>query len=77
MSQNRRDPIRSARETSKEASRRAKKARRGAVLADNERQLDTYVYPGSFPSLLLLGEDMTIAAYDRYDYKPALEALLE
>lgn len=47
------------------------------VLADNDRALYDYLFPGSMPSLQVLDEDMTIRVYDRYDYATALRSLLE
>ena len=47
------------------------------VLADSERTLYDYLFPGSMPSLQVLEEDMTIRVYDRYDYAAALRSLLE
>jgi hypothetical protein len=48
-----------------------------AVLADDDRALADFLYPGSFPNLQLLDEDMTFRVYDRFDYRPALDALLD
>lgn len=46
------------------------------VLADNDRQLYDFLFPGGFPSLQILDEDMTLRVYDRFDYTPALDSLL-
>ena len=48
-----------------------------AVVADNDHQMYDYVYPGGFPSILVLEEDMTVRAYDRFDYDVALQSLLD
>lgn len=47
------------------------------VLADNDRQLFGYLYPGGYPNLAVLSEDMTIEIYDRFDYQKALAALAQ
>jgi len=46
------------------------------VLADNERQMFDYLYPGLFPNITVVNADMTIRAYDRFDYKAVLLTLL-
>lgn len=45
------------------------------VLADNDRQLFNYLFPGGYPNLAVLGEDMKFEVYDRFDYEKALTAL--
>lgn len=50
---------------------------RVAVLADDDRALYDYMFPGVMPSVLLLGEDMTVRAYDRFDYEVALLSLVD
>lgn len=47
-----------------------------AVLADNNRALFNYLYPGAYPSIQVLNADMTFKYYDRFDYQKALETLL-
>jgi hypothetical protein len=47
------------------------------ILADNDRALFDFLFPGSYPNLQVLDEDMTLRVYDRFDYKPALDSLLE
>ena len=47
------------------------------VLAHDERALYSHVFPGSFPSIVALGEDMSVRAYSRFDYTVALMSLLE
>jgi thiol-disulfide isomerase/thioredoxin len=46
------------------------------VLADDDRAMKDFLFPGSYPSIQVLGEDMTLQVYDRYDYTPAFDALL-
>ncbi len=46
------------------------------VLADDNRALFDSLYPGSYPSLQVLNEDMTFRYYDRFDYEKALTTLL-
>jgi hypothetical protein len=48
-----------------------------AVLADDDRAMFDYLYPGSYPSLQVLDEDMTLRIYDRFDYAPALAFLAQ
>jgi hypothetical protein len=48
-----------------------------AVLADNDRALYDFLFPGAMPSIQVLDEDMTLRVYDRYDYMAALQSLLE
>lgn len=47
-----------------------------AVVADNERAMYDFVYPGGMPSITVLDEDMTIRVYDRFDYMTGLSSLL-
>lgn len=47
------------------------------ILADNDRALWDFLFPGSYPSLTVLEQDMTLSVYDRFDYKPALDSLIE
>jgi hypothetical protein len=47
------------------------------VVADNDRAMYDYLFPGSFPSIQVVDEDMTLRAYDRFDYETALASLLE
>jgi thiol-disulfide isomerase/thioredoxin len=47
-----------------------------AVLADNDRQLFDYLFPGGYPSLQVLNPDMTFRFYDRFDWQGALRSLL-
>lgn len=48
-----------------------------AVLADNDRALYDYFFPGGMPSVQLLEDDMTLLVYDRYDFKVALASIAE
>lgn len=50
---------------------------RVAVLADNDRQFNDYLFPGGLPFIQVLAEDMTLFDYDRFDYKAGLTKLLE
>lgn len=45
------------------------------VLADNDRAMFDYLYPGGYPSLQVLDEDMKFLVYDRFDYGSALSLL--
>jgi thiol-disulfide isomerase/thioredoxin len=47
------------------------------VLADSDRMLHGWLFPGAMPSIQLVDEDMTLRSYDRFDYEVALQALLE
>jgi thiol-disulfide isomerase/thioredoxin len=47
-----------------------------AVVVDNDFALVGHFAPGSFPSIQVIDEDMTVSFYDQYDYKPALDALI-
>ncbi len=46
------------------------------VLADNDRETFSYMFPGAYPNLQILEEDMTFRYYDRFDYESALMTLL-
>jgi hypothetical protein len=46
------------------------------VIADDDRAMYSYMFPGSYPSLQILEEDMTLRVYDRYNYEDALTSLL-
>jgi thiol-disulfide isomerase/thioredoxin len=48
-----------------------------AVLADNNRALFDFLFPGGYPNLQVLDEDMTLRVYDRFDYNKALTYLLQ
>jgi len=48
-----------------------------AVLADDNRAMYEYVFPGAMPSITVINEDMTLRVYDRFDYEPALTSLLQ
>jgi hypothetical protein len=48
-----------------------------AIVADNDRIMYDFLFPGSFPSIQVLDEDMTLRVYDRFDYEGALQFLLE
>ena len=48
-----------------------------AVLADNNRALYDFLFPGGYPNLQVLDEDMTLLVYDRFDYNKALTFLLQ
>lgn len=47
-----------------------------AVLVCDDPSLFEYLYPGSYPSIQVLDEDMTFRAYDRFDAEAALRSLL-
>lgn len=49
---------------------------RVTVLADDDRALFGYLYPGSYPSIQVLEDDMTFRHYDRFDSDKALASLL-
>ena len=46
------------------------------VLADTDEALFDWLWPGSYPNLQVLEDDMTLRVYDRFAYTPALESLL-
>ena len=46
------------------------------VLADDSHAMFDYLFPGGYPSIQVIGEDMTLLSYDRFDYEPALQSLL-
>jgi hypothetical protein len=48
-----------------------------AVIADDDRALSNWFWPGAYPALFVVDETMALRVYDRYDYTPALDALLE
>ena len=48
-----------------------------AVLAGDDHAMFDYLYPGGYPSIQVIGEDMKLASYDRFDYEPALLYLLK
>jgi hypothetical protein len=48
-----------------------------AVIADDDRALYDWLFPGSYPFLIVMDDDMTLRSYDRFDYRPALDSLLE
>jgi hypothetical protein len=48
-----------------------------AVLADTDQVMLEWLWPGGYPSIQVLEPDMTLRAYDRYDYLPALASLLD
>jgi thiol-disulfide isomerase/thioredoxin len=48
-----------------------------AVLADNNRALYDFLFPGGYPNLQVLDEDMILRVYDRFDYNKALSFLLQ
>jgi hypothetical protein len=43
------------------------------VLIDDDEAL----FPGGFPKVQVLNEDMALRVYDRHNYAPALQSLLE
>jgi thiol-disulfide isomerase/thioredoxin len=47
------------------------------VLADTDQAMFGWLFPGSYPSIQVVDEDMTLRVYDRYDYQPALESLVQ
>jgi hypothetical protein len=47
-----------------------------AVLADDDRAMFDHLWPGAYPALFVVDEDMALTVYDRYDYAPALRSLL-
>jgi hypothetical protein len=49
---------------------------RVAVLADDDRAMFDYLFPGGYPSIHVLDEGMRFVLYNRYDYRAALEQLL-
>jgi thiol-disulfide isomerase/thioredoxin len=48
-----------------------------AVLNDDARAMYQWLYPGTMPSVQILGPDMTLQVYDRFEFRVALESLLE
>jgi thiol-disulfide isomerase/thioredoxin len=48
-----------------------------AVLADDDRALFRWVFPGTMPSIQIIDDDMTLRVYDRFDYNVALQSLIE
>lgn len=48
-----------------------------AVLADTDHQMFDYLWPGGYPSIHVLDDDMTMRVYDRFDYTSALQTLLQ
>jgi hypothetical protein len=48
-----------------------------AIVADDDRALSDWLWPGAYPAIFVLNEDMTLQVYDRFDYTPALEALAD
>jgi hypothetical protein len=48
---------------------------RVAVMADQEQKVFDWLWPGGYPNLQVLHDDMTLWTYDRFAYKPALEAI--
>jgi hypothetical protein len=46
-------------------------------MADDDRALSDWLWPGAYPAIFVLNEDMTLEVYDRFDYTPALDALIE
>jgi hypothetical protein len=47
------------------------------VLADVDQAMFDWLWPGSYPSIQAVNADMTLRAYDRYDWIPALQSLTE
>lgn len=47
-----------------------------AVVADDERAMYDFVYPGGMPSITVLDDDMSVRVYDRFDYMTGLTSLL-
>jgi thiol-disulfide isomerase/thioredoxin len=50
---------------------------RVAVLADTDQAMLDWLWPGGYPSIQVLDEDMTLRTYDRFDYLPALQSLVD
>lgn len=48
-----------------------------AVIADDDYALYDYLWPGGYPAIFVLDENMKLEVYDRFNYIPALESLLD
>lgn len=50
---------------------------RVAVLADTSQAMFNHMFPGGYPNINVLGDDMTFRTYERFDYRAALETLVK
>jgi thiol-disulfide isomerase/thioredoxin len=50
---------------------------RVAVLADTSQAMFNYLFPGGYPNIQVLNEDMTFRTYERFDYQASLATLVK
>ena len=48
-----------------------------AIMADDNRALFDWLWPGAYPAIFVLDENMELQVYDRFNYTPALQALID
>jgi thiol-disulfide isomerase/thioredoxin len=48
-----------------------------AIMADDDRALFDWLWPGGYPAIFVLDENMALQSYDRFNYIPALQTLIE
>ena len=50
---------------------------RVAVLADTDQAMFNFLFPGGYPNINVVNEDMTFRTYERYDYRTSLASVVK